>query len=205
MEEKNNFVHIMCNMKIMTPLCALVLAIIIVGTTILPLQVINAQNITIKMNNATSSSSKDNDTISKSVIANLAKPGYGYKYDVSVKGSTVPINYNVLQGSVVGILADPSRHSLDVAVNPSPNGGALEIDLPRHIIDSKNAAGNDMPFVVRMDGMRVSGEPTGICIGTCPNIFNTFKETQNTNTDRVLTIVFGPESRFIEILGNTGV
>jgi hypothetical protein len=167
--------------------------------------VINAQNITIKMNNATSSSSKDNDTISKSVIANLAKPGYGYKYDVSVKGSTVPINYNVLQGSVVGILADPSRHSLDVAVNPSPNGGALEIDLPRHIIDSKNAAGNDMPFVVKMDGMRVSGEPTGICIGTCPNIFNTFKETQNTNTDRVLTIVFGPESRFIEILGNTGV
>jgi hypothetical protein len=205
MEEKNNFVHIMCNMKIMTPLCALVLAIIIVGTTILPLQVINAQNMTIKMNNATSSSSKDNDTISKSVIANLAKPGYGYKYDVSVKGSTVPINYNVLQGSVVGILADPSRHSLDVAVNPSPNGGALEINLPRHIIDSKNAAGNDMPFVVKMDGMRVSGEPTGICIGTCPNIFNTFKETQNTNTDRVLTIVFGPESRFIEILGNTGV
>jgi len=205
MEEKNNFVHIMCNMKIMTPLCALVLAIIIVGTTILPLQVINAQNITIKMNNATSSSSKDNDAVSKSVIANLAKPGYGYKYDVSVKGSTVPINYNVLQGSVVGILADPSRHSLDVAVNPSPNGGALEINLPRHIIDSKNAAGNDMPFVVKMDGMRVSGEPTGICIGTCPNIFNTFKETQNTNTDRVLTIVFGPESRFIEILGNTGV
>jgi len=204
MEEKNNFVHIMCNMKIMTPLCALVLAII-VGTTILPLQVINAQNITIKMNNATSSSSKDNDAVSKSVIANLAKPGYGYKYDVSVKGSTVPINYNVLQGSVVGILADPSRHSLDVAVNPSPNGGALEINLPRHIIDSKNAAGNDMPFVVKMDGMRVSGEPTGICIGTCPNIFNTFKETQNTNTDRVLTILFGPESRFIEITGNTGI
>src|SRR6185437_12509097 len=206
MKEKiNSFVHAMHDIKIMTPLCALVLATIIVGTTILPLQVINAQNITIKMNNATSSSSKDNDTISKSVIANLAKPGYGYKYDVSVKGSTVPINYNVLQGSVVGILADPSRHSLDVAVNPSPNGGALEINLPRHIIDSKNAAGNDMPFVVKMDGMRVSGEPTGICIGTCPNIFNTFKETQNTNTDRVLTIFFGPESRFIEILGNTGV
>ena len=203
MEGKNNFVHIMCNMKIMTPLCALVLAIIIVGTTILPLQVLNAQNMTIKMNNA--SSSTNTDAVSNSVIANLAKPGYGYKYDVAVKGNTVPINYNVLQGSVVGILADPSRHSLDVAVNPSPNGGALEINLPRHVIDSKNAAGNDMPFVVKMDGMRVSGEPTGICIGTCPNIFNTFKETQNTNTDRVLTIVFGPESRFIEILGNTGV
>ena len=186
MEEKNNFVHIMCNMKIVAPLCALVLAIIIVGTTILPLQVINAQNMTIKMNNASSSS--NTDAVSKSVIANLAKPGYGYKYDVAVKGNTVPINYNVLQGSVVGILADPSRHSLDVAVNPSPNGGALEIDLPRHIIDSKNAAGNDMPYVVKIDGQRISGEPTGICVGfgdkSCPNIANTFKETQNTNTDR---------------------
>jgi hypothetical protein len=209
MEEKNNFVHIMCNMKMVTPLCALVLAIIIVGTTILPLQVLNAQNMTIKMNNASSSSSNDNDTISKSVVANLAKPGYGNKYDVSVKGNTVPINYNILQGSLVGMLADPTRHSLNVAVNPGPQGGALEIELPRHTIDSKDSAGNDMPYVVKIDGQRISGEPTGICVGfgdkSCPNIANTFKETQNTDTDRVLTILFGPESRFIEITGNTGV
>jgi hypothetical protein len=197
--------------KIMTPL-VLVLAILIGGTTItiLSLQVLNAQNMTIKMNNATtSSSSNDNDTISKSVVANLAKPGYGNKYDVSVKGSTVPINYNILQGQLVGILADPARHGLDVAVNPGPQGGALEIELPRHTIDSKDSSGKDMPYVVKMDGQRISGEPTGICVGigdkSCPNIANTFKETQNTNTDRVLTILFGPESRFIEITGNTGV
>jgi hypothetical protein len=205
MEEKNNFVHIMCNMKMVTPLCALVLAIIIVGTTILPLQVLNAQNMTIKINNATSSSSNDNDTISKSVVANLAKPGYGNKYDVSVKGNTVPINYNILQGSLVGMLADPTRHSLNVAVNPGPQGGALEIELPRHTIDSKDSAGNDMPYVVKIDGQRISGEPTGICVGFGDKSFNSFKETQNTNTDRVLTIVFGPESRFVEITGNTGV
>ncbi len=126
-----------------------------------------------------------------------------------MKGSNVPINYNIFQGSLVGILADPPRHSLDVAVNPGPQGGALEIELPRHTIDSKTSAGNDMPYVVKMDGQRISGEPTGICVGfgekSCPNIANTFKETQNTNTDRVLTIVFGPESRFVEIIGNTGV
>lgn len=89
----------MHDVKIMTPLCVLVLAIITVGTTILPMQVLNAQNMTMKMNNASSSSStSDNDTISKSVIATLAKPGY--KYDVSVKGSNVPINYNILQGQL---------------------------------------------------------------------------------------------------------
>ena len=210
MEKNNAFPHTMHDVKTMTPLCVLVLAIIIVGTTILPLQVLNAQNMTIKMNNATSSSgSNDNDTVSRSVIATLAKPGYGYKYDISVKGNTVPINYNILQGQLVGILADPARHSMDVAVNPGPQGGALEIELPRHTIDSKNSAGNDMPYVVKIDGQRISGEPTGICVGfgdkSCPNIANTFKETQNTNTDRVLTILFGPESRFIEITGNTGI
>jgi hypothetical protein len=163
--------------------------------------VLNAQNMTLKMDNSSSST----NSVSSSVISNVAKPGYGYKYDVAMKGNTVPINYNILQGSLVGILADSPRHSLDVAVNPSPNGGAVEIDLPRHIIDPKNADGNDMPFVVKMDGNRISGEPTGVCIGKCPNIFNSFKETQNTNTDRVLTVVLGPESRFVEIIGTTGV
>jgi len=94
---------------------------------------------------------------------------------------------------------------LDLAVNPGPKGGAIEIDIPRNVIDSKNAAGNDMPFAVVMDGDRISGESSGICIGTCPNIFNTFKETQNTSTDRVLTIIFGEDSRFIEIIGNAGL
>ena len=31
--------------------------------------------------------------------------------------------------------------------------------MPRHVIDSKNPAGSDMPFVVKMDGNRISGEP----------------------------------------------
>ncbi len=166
---------------------------------------------TIKMGKATSAGNVTltGDEVSNSVIANLAKPGYGNKYDVAIKGKTVPINYNILQGSLVGILSDTARHSLDVAINPGPQGGALEIELPRSVIDSKTATNTDKPYVVLMDGQRISGEPTGICVGfgdkSCPNIQNTFKETQNTNTDRVLTILFGPESRFIEIRGSTGI
>ena len=185
--------------KVVAPILALFLVLTISSVT-LPFQPLNAQNITVKVQNATNS-----DHVSGSVISTLAKPGFGNKYDVALKGNTVPINYNVIGGTLVGMLADPAKHSLDLAVSPGPNGGAVEIELPRHTIDSKNAAGNDMPFVVKMDGSRVSGEPTGVCIGNCPNIFNSFKETQNTNTDRVLTIVFGPESRFVEIIGNTGV
>ena len=200
-----------------TSLFALVLAIIIAGTVVLPSQVLKAQNMTITMGNATSagnaSSSTGNvtstgDEISNKVIANLAAPGYGNKYDVAVAGKTIPVNYNILQGSLVGILADPVRHSLDVAVNPGPQGGALEIQVPRYLVDSKTATNSDKPFVVLMDGQRISGESSGICVAiggvSCANIFNTFKQTQSSSTDRVLTIIFGPESRFIEIRGNTG-
>jgi hypothetical protein len=219
MKEKNeSFFQLDHNTKMMTSLFALVLAIIIAGTVVLPSQVLKAQNMTITMGNATStgnatSSSAGNvtstgDEVSDKVIANLAAPGYGNKYDVAVAGNTVPVNYNILQGSLVGILADPVRHSLDVAVNPGPQGGALEIQVPRYLVDSKTATNSDKPFVVLMDGQRISGEPTGICVSvgqsSCANLQNTFKQTQSSSTDRVLTILFGEDSRFIEIRGNTG-
>jgi hypothetical protein len=207
MKEKNgSFFQLDNNTKTMTSVFALVLVIIIAGTTVLPLQVLNAQNMTVKMNNAsgTGNVTLTGKEVSNSVIANLAKPGYGFQYNVAINGKPVPINYNILQGSLVGILADPARHSLDVAVNPGPQGGALEIEVPRHIVDSKTSTNSDSPFVVLIDGQRISGEPTGICIGSCPNIQNTFKQTQSSGTDRVLTIIFGPDSRFIEIRGTTG-
>ncbi|MFL6420693.1 MAG: hypothetical protein ACJ71P_14990 [Nitrososphaeraceae archaeon] len=217
MNEKNDsFFRLDHNTKMMTSLFALVLAVIIAGTVVLPSQVLKAQNMTIKMDNATSAGNATStgnvtstgDEVSNNVIANLAAPGYGNKYDVAVAGNTVPVNYNILQGSLVGILADPVRHSLDVAVNPGPQGGALEIQVPRYLVDSKTATNSDKPFVVLMDGQRISGEPTGICVSvgqsSCANLQNTFKQTQSSSTDRVLTILFGEDSRFIEIRGNTG-
>ena len=194
----------------MTSLFAVVLATILAGTIVLPLQVSKAQNMTVNMGNNTSAGNNTGNVtstgneVSSNVIANLAAPGYGNKYDVVIAGKTVPVNYNILQGSLVGILGDPTRHSLNVAVNPGPQGGALEIQVPRYLVDSKTATNTDKPFAVLMDGQRISGESSGICVGSCPNIFNSFKQTQSSNTDRVLTIIFGPESRFIEIRGNTG-
>ncbi|MFL6321460.1 MAG: hypothetical protein ACJ71P_18795 [Nitrososphaeraceae archaeon] len=33
--------------------------------------------------------------------------------------------------------------------NPGPQGGALEIEVPRSLIDSKTATNTDKPFVVQ--------------------------------------------------------
>jgi len=215
--------------KVMASLFAVVLAIILAGTIVLPLQVSKAQNMTITMGNNTGAGAGNNtgagagnntgnvtlntptanDQVSNNVIATLAAPGYGNKYDVVVGGKTVPVNYNIIQGTLVGILGDPVRHSLNVAVNPGPQGGALEIQVPRYLVDSKTATNSDKPFVVLMDGQRISGEPTGICVSvgqsSCANLQNTFKQTQSSTTDRVLTVLFGEDSRFIEIRGNTGI
>ena len=199
---------------------ALFLAIVIlfVGSATIPFQTLDAQNMTVTMGNETSTedaTSAENTTIaedaltedqvSSTIIENLARPGFASMYEVRANEDTVPLSYNIMGGRLVGILADPSRNSLDLAVDPSADGGAIEINLPRNVIDSKFSDGKDRSYTVTIDGDRVSGESSGICIGTCPNIFNSFKETQNTGTDRVLTIVFGPESRFIEIVGNRGI
>ena len=193
--------------RVMTSLFALVLAIIIAGTVVLPSQVLKAQNMT-SAGNVTLTTPSANDQVSNNVIAELAKPGYGNKYDVAVAGKTIPVNYNIIQGSLVGILGDPVRHALNVAVNPGPQGGALEIEVPRYLVDAKNPNNTDQPYVVLIDGHRISGESSGICLSVgqivCANVFDTFKQTQSSSTDRVLTILFSPDSRFIEIRGNTG-
>jgi len=211
MNKKNSsFPHTMHDVKTMTPLCVLVLAIIMVGTTIIPLQSIYAQTTPAK--NITMNTNATTDTVSKSVIAALAQPGFGNKYDLLVNGKPVPISYNIIGGSLVGMLADPSRHSVDVALNPGPRGGALEIQLPRQTVDFKSGTNTDQPFVVVMDGSRISGDQSGICVtasfgpgNACANVQGTFKESQTTGTDRVLTILFGPDNRFVEIHGTTGM
>jgi hypothetical protein len=145
------------------------------------------------------------DQINNGVISALFAPTFNSQYSLVSNGTSIPIKYTILQGSLVGMLSDPTRHSVDLAVNPGPNGGAIAVNMPRHVVDSKTSAGQDQPFAVVMDGNRISGEPQGICVGTCPNIFNTFKEIHSTNTDRTLLVIFGPESRFIEIHGNAGL
>jgi hypothetical protein len=158
------------------------------------------------MGNATATTE---DEISVTVLENLAQPGFGNVIEaVDGEGNTIPISYNIVGGTAFAAVGDPARHALYVLVDPGIDGGALEIDLPRSVLDSKASDGSDSRFVVSIDGQQISGEPTGICIelggNECSNLHNTFKETETTETDRVLTILFGPEHRVIEIVGNQG-
>ena len=215
------------NRKIVTPLLALsfVLATIMGTTILLPFQALNAQNITAQVEddtqdvtaqveNATATedaTATTEDEISVEVLETLAQPGFANTIEVvDREGNTIPISYNIVGGTAFAGVGDPARHAMYILVDPGIDGGALEIDLPRSVLDSKASDGTDSRFVVSIDGQQISGEPTGICIdigvrlGDCPNIEGTFKETETTETNRVLTILFAPDHRVIEIVGNQG-
>ena len=157
------------------------------------------QNATGQMENASAI-----DQVETAVLQSLAAPGYANKYDLMVDGKPNPISYNIIGGQLVGMLANPDRHALYLALNPQSDGGAVEVQLPRNFIDSKKSDNTDKPYTVVMDGDRIGGEDTGICVGDCPNIFNSWKQSEGNSQERVLTIVFGPESRFVEIIGDKG-
>lgn len=177
-------------------------SIIFIGSSVMPLEMANGQNAT----NATGQMENASaiDQVDTEVLESLAAPGFANTYDVMADGQAIPISYNIIGGQLIGALANPDRHALYLALNPQSDGGALEVQLPRNFIDSKTANNTDKDYVVVMDGDRIGGEDTGICIGDCPNIFNSFKQTDENSQERVLTIVFGPESRFVEVIGNRG-
>ena len=201
-------------MKISFPLVVLSLtlaSVIFIGTSVMPFELVNGQNATGQ--NATGQNATEQienasaiDQVDIDVLKTLAAPGYANKYDVMADGQPNPISYNIIGGSLVGMLANPDRNALYLALNPQSGeeGGAVEVQLPRNFIDSKAADNTDKPYTVVMDGDRIGGEQSGICLGDCPNIFNTFKQSEENGQERVLTIVFGPESRFVEIIGDKG-
>jgi hypothetical protein len=202
------------NRKIVAPLLALplVLATIMGTTIVLPFQALNAQDVTAQIEDGTQDTTAQienatatDDQVSVTVLQTLAQPGFGNVIEVEDReGNTIPISYNIVGGTAFAAVGDPARHALYVLIDPGIDGGVLEIDLPRSVLDSKASDGSDSRFVASIDGDQISGEPTGICIGDCPNIHNSFRETETTETDRVLTIIFGPDSRVIEIIGNQG-
>jgi hypothetical protein len=99
------------------------------------LQTLNAQKLMVNIG------SPSGGEVSSRIIGTLLVPGFTNQYNLTMNGKSISIKYSILDGSLVEILSDPSRKSLDLAVNPKSIGGALEVNLPRDLIDSKNAAG----------------------------------------------------------------
>jgi hypothetical protein len=110
-------------------------------------------------------------------ITNLALPN----------GKSIPINYLINTGKILGLVLDKSRATLSVNIStPSANdNGNLTIQIPRDVVDNKKEGNVDAPFRAHVDGKDA-----------------TFKETDNNKTTRTLSIQFNKDAKVIDIIGS---
>ena len=114
--------------------------------------------------------------------------GFGNTTKLSLpNGKSIPINYLINTGKLLGLVLDKSRATLSVNISaPSAdNNGNLTIQIPRDVVDNKKEGNADAPFRVHVDGKDA-----------------TFKETTNDKTTRTLSIQFGKDAKAIDIIGS---
>ena len=115
--------------------------------------------------------------------------GFGNTTNLSLpNGKSIPINYLINTGKLLGLVLDKSRATLSVNISaPSADdNGNLTIQIPREIVDNKKEGNADAPFRVHVDGKDA-----------------TFKETANDKTTRTLSIQFSKDAKVIDIIGST--
>jgi hypothetical protein len=146
--------------------------ILVIAITTLPHQVANAQ--------LTPSQ--------QTAINSLMTTGFTNQVNVTTpNGQTFPVFYSIKEGIVVAIVAATPTTSVDVIIAPTQYAktyGVFTIKIPRALLDSKNPDGTDKAFRVSLDGHGLS-----------------WKEIQNTNSDRTLGLYFGASNGFLQIYG----
>lgn len=101
---------------------------------------------------------------------------------MAVTNTDYTIHYSIVGGKILGISADQSTYSLQVQLQ-SKNDGILSLNLPRELIDAKNANGTDDDYLV-----------------TSSNEILKFAEIKTSGV-RTLTISYPAETNEISIYG----
>jgi hypothetical protein len=110
---------------------------------------------------------------------------------LNIEGKLYPVPYNVTGGIVQGFYADPSTKKMTIEVIGGINGGHLQLQLSRKIMDSIQG-GNDTRFVVNSELVDGSNE-TQI----------DYVETRTNADARTLEINFPQNRTLVEITGTT--
>ncbi len=71
-------------------------------------------------------------------------------FDLTAAGQTYPIEYMITGGSVENMTIHGENQTLGVAISSTSNG-TLALRLPREVIDSKTAEGEDAEFAAFID------------------------------------------------------
>jgi hypothetical protein len=145
--------------------------VVVIAVTTVPLQAANAQF----------------TSAQQQALQSLITTGFTNHQPLTAGGQTFSIPYSIKEGVLIGMLVNQPKTSIDVVLAPTQfakTSGVFTIQIPRHLLDSKNPNGGDTPFKVALDGHGLA-----------------WKEMQNTDTYRTLGLYFGASNGFLEIFG----
>ncbi|HEY6885098.1 MAG TPA: hypothetical protein VI278_13775 [Nitrososphaeraceae archaeon] len=120
-------------------------------------------------------------------LQSLSTTGFTNHQPLSVGAQNFTIPYSIKEGQVIAIVPAPPTTSIDVIIAPTQfakSTGVFTMQIPRHLLDSKNPDGTDKPFRLTLDGHGLA-----------------WKQLSATNTDRTIGIYFGGSNGFLQIYG----
>jgi hypothetical protein len=107
-------------------------------------------------------------------------------YNLTIGDKSYPIKFNITGGILDTMAIDGDQAILLVNINASTDGGKLEIELPRDLIDSKTQSNTDKPYSVFEDDIERQ---------------ISYIESKTTDQARTLVITYNKEDNVIEIQG----
>jgi predicted secreted protein with PEFG-CTERM motif len=115
---------------------------------VVPIGTIYAQTEDGTTTNATDTAATTDEAQAPAI--NATGGGEWTPFDLTVEGQTYPVEYMITGGSVENMTIHGENQTLGVTINSMSNG-TLALRLPREVIDSQTAEGEDADFAAFID------------------------------------------------------
>ncbi|HEX2168794.1 MAG TPA: PEFG-CTERM sorting domain-containing protein [Nitrososphaera sp.] len=116
-------------------------------TLVVPIGTIYAQTEDAATTNTTGAATTEG---TQAPAVNATGGGEWTTFELNAEGQTLPIEYIITGGSVENMTIHGENQTLGVTINSMSNG-TLSLRLPREVIDSKTAEGEDADFAAFID------------------------------------------------------
>jgi predicted secreted protein with PEFG-CTERM motif len=155
-------------------------------TLVVPIGTIYAQTEDAATTNTTGAATTEG---AQAPAVNATGGGEWTTFELTAGGQTLPIEYIITGGSVENMTINGENQTLGVTINSMSNG-TLSLRLPREVMDSKTAEGEDADFAAFIDDAEYE-EPGEI--------------DEPTEDTRTILIGFPAGAGSIDVIGTTAI
>jgi predicted secreted protein with PEFG-CTERM motif len=155
-------------------------------TLVVPIGTIYAQTEDAATTNTTGAATTEG---AQAPAVNATGGGEWTTFELTAGGQTLPIEYIITGGSVENMTINGENQTLGVTINSMSNG-TLSLRLPREVMDSKTAEGEDADFAAFIDDAEYE-EPGEI--------------DEPTEDTRTILVGFPAGAGSIDVIGTTAI